>query len=113
MRSPRRWHDEVFALVIADPPWVRSAALARHPDDPPAAIDGGADGLAVAHECVEIIDRHLDPEGVALLQLGTARQARHLALPVGLVVDEMREYARGVVVCLRRPTTPHAGGGER
>lgn len=105
--------DERFALVIADPPWVESATLARYPEDPPEAIDGGADGLAVARECVEIIDRHLDPDGTALLQLGTARQAAGLGLPASLVVDEVREYPRGVVVCLRRPRAPVTGGGER
>jgi release factor glutamine methyltransferase len=33
--------DERFALVIADPPWVRTDRVDDYPDDPPPAIDGG------------------------------------------------------------------------
>ena len=36
---------ERFALVIADPPWVRRAEVGRFPEDPLLAIDGGDDGL--------------------------------------------------------------------
>lgn len=93
--------DEHFALVIADPPWVQHGATGEYPEDPPEAIDGGADGLAVARECLEVIDRHLAPDGAALLQLGTREQADLLSLPSTLVVEEVREYARGVLVCLR------------
>lgn len=95
--------DERFPLVIADPPWVQRSALGAYPEDPPEAIDGGSDGLAVARECVEVIDRHLDPDGVALLQLGARAQALRLELPATLVVDEVREYPRGALVSLQRP----------
>lgn len=95
--------DEVFALVIADPPWVRRSHLGDHPEDPPEAIDGGADGLDIARVCVDVIDRHLHPDGAALLQLGTTTQATQLALPPALVVAEVREYPRGVLVRLGRP----------
>lgn len=93
--------DERFALIIADPPWVPRSAIGEHPQDPPAAIDGGPDGLTIARECVQVISRHLDMDGAALLQLGTREQADRLELPDDLVVDEVREYPRGVVVCLR------------
>lgn len=92
---------ESFALVIADPPWVPRADIGRHPEDPPGAIDGGADGLDIARECVRVIERHLADGGAALLQLGTRAQVGALELPPTLVVDEVREYVRGVVVCLR------------
>lgn len=94
---------EQFALVIADPPWVPRSDISRYPEDPVGAIDGGDDGLAVARECVQVIDRHLAPGGAALLQLGTPRQVAELDIADTLVVDEVREYPRGVLVCLRRP----------
>lgn len=100
--------DELFALVIADPPWVPHDLLGEYPDDPPEAIDGGGDGLDIARECVQVIGRHLDPDGVALLQLGTSDQVALLALPPTLVVGEVREYPRGVLVSLRRPGPPGA-----
>lgn len=97
---------EQFALVIADPPWVRRSDIDRYPEDPVAAIDGGDDGLAVARECVGVIDRHLASGGAALLQLGTPQQVDELELPGSLVVDEVREFPRGVLVRLRRSAHP-------
>jgi release factor glutamine methyltransferase len=35
---------EVFAGVIADPPWVPREEIVRYPEDPVTAIDGGPDG---------------------------------------------------------------------
>lgn len=93
---------ERFPLVIADPPWVPRGQVGRYPEDPVEAIDGGDDGLAVARECVQVIDRHLDVDGAALLQLGTTQQVSALELPDGLALDEVREFPRGVLVGLRR-----------
>ena len=62
--------DELFAIVVADPPWVTSAEVGRFPEDPLLAIDGGVDGLEVALECVAVAGRHLRPGGSVLLQLG-------------------------------------------
>lgn len=102
--------DERFPLVIADPPWVQHSAVSGYPEDPPAAIDGGPDGLDIARGCVAVIDRHLEADGAALLQLGTRDQVADLELPASLAVDELREYPRGVLVCLRRsgPQAPRA-----
>lgn len=86
--------DEVFSLV------------ACFPADPVLAIDGGADGLVRARECVGLIDRHLHADGAALLQLGSYDEADALAaeLPDTLVVTASRaEPGRGLVVELVRP----------
>lgn len=93
--------DEEFPLIIADPPWVPRADIGQYPEDPVGAIDGGDDGLAIARECVQVIDRHLAAGGAALLQLGTPQQVAGLRLPESLSVDEVREFPRGVLVCLR------------
>lgn len=98
--------DEVFSLVVADPPWVRTDLVACFPADPVLAIDGGADGLVRARECVGLIDRHLHADGAALLQLGSYDEADALAaeLPDTLVVTASRaEPGRGLVVELVRP----------
>ena len=98
--------DEVFALVVADPPWVRSDLVACFPADPVLAIDGGTDGLDRARECVHLIDRHLHADGAALLQLGSYAEAEALAaeLPDTLAVADSRaEPGRGLVVRLLRP----------
>ena len=95
--------DEGFALVIADPPWVRRAETGRFPEDPLAAIDGGDDGLEVARDCVAVIGAHLLPRGAALLQLGSADQVAALGSAMsaaGLRASAVRTCHGGVVARL-------------
>lgn len=95
--------SERFALVIADPPWVRRGEVERYPDDPTLAIDGGEDGLAVAWTCVDVASRHLLPRGTLLLQLGTLDQVEALRVRLGdgdLAVGEVRSGEGGVLVRL-------------
>lgn len=96
---------EEFALVIADPPWVRRSDTRRYPEDPLTAIDGGPDGLDVARECVHVVGLHLVPGGMALLQLGSAEQVESLGQEIeraGLNTLEVRCYDGGVVTRLGR-----------
>ena len=99
--------DELFPVVIADPPWVPAAETGQFPEDPLTAIDGGSDGLDVARACLAVIDRHLAPGGSAVLQLGTTAQVDVLkaepCLADGrLTVVEVREEERGVLARLDR-----------
>ena len=97
--------EERFAVVIADPPWVRRAETSRFPEDPLIAIDGGDDGLDLARSCVRAIGRHLVPGGYGVLQLGSQGQVTALADLIersGLCVHETRDYRRGVLVRLDR-----------
>lgn len=100
--------DERFAVVIADPPWVRHVETERFPEDPLLAIDGGDDGLDVARSCLAVIAGHLAPGGSAVLQLGTREQAAILAdeLPDhsgDLRIAEVRELDGGVLLRINRP----------
>jgi len=95
--------EEVFSLIIADPPWVTSAEVPRYPEDPRSAIDGGDDGLAVARLCLREIEEHLGAGG-ALLQLGSIDQVTAL-LSLGngsLRRTEVRQYDGGGVARLER-----------
>lgn len=97
---------ELFPVIVADPPWVRTEQVDCFPADPVRAIDGGSDGLALARQCVAAIDRHLDPRGAALLQLGSLDQARSLRaeLPDSLRMSDVRaEAGSGLVLLLQRP----------
>ena len=96
--------DERFPLVIADPPWVESSETGRYPQDPLEAIDGGLDGLAVARDCLEVIDSHLVLGGAALLQLGSVAQvAALMSLGTGsLRCLGVRSYDGGAVAHLAR-----------
>jgi methylase of polypeptide subunit release factors len=95
--------DERFALVVADPPWVRRSETGRFPEDPLLAIDGGDDGLDIARMCVDAAAAHLLPGGSALLQLGSTDQADLVGEASGdLRLTEVREYDGGVVARLDR-----------
>lgn len=97
--------EEVFPIIIADPPWVPSAEIERFPEDPTSAIDGGIDGLDLARACLDVIGAHLHRDGVALLQVGGADQVECLRVSAGgrLQVAEVREEpGRGAVVQLTR-----------
>ncbi len=100
---------ETFALVVADPPWVRSSDLRRFPADPTVAIDGGDDGLALAWLCLDVIGAHLAPGGAAVLQLGPGQDVAVSAEITagrwpGLVAGAVREHGeRGCLLEIRRP----------
>lgn len=97
-----------FVLIVADPPWVRTAETSMFPQDPLVAIDGGEDGLSLARTCVDLINHHLDEGGSALLQVGSTAQAALISahaekLPPGSVtVVQTRAYQGGVIVRLAR-----------
>ena len=67
--------DEQFPLVIADPPYLPTVDVQRWPADPVRAIDGGADGLDVIRDCLEVGAAHLPPGGWLLLQVAGPAQA--------------------------------------
>jgi len=89
--------DERFAFILADPPWVRSSDVARYPQDPVAAIDGGHDGLDLARTCADLIGHHLAHRGAAILQLGDADQ-----------VTSMRSYLDSTTSRHRTTSAPRA-----
>jgi methylase of polypeptide subunit release factors len=70
--------DERFAVILADPPYLRSADIDRWPEDPPSAIDGGTDGLDVVRACLEVAARHLTDTGRLLLQIAGPPQDRQI-----------------------------------
>ena len=72
-------HDERFAVVIADPPYVPSDAVDDFPDDPRTAIDGGDDGIDVVQHFVAVAADHLAAGGSIVLQLGGAAQVDAVA----------------------------------
>lgn len=98
--------DETFLLIIADPPWVPSAEIEGYPTDPPLAIDGGEDGLQLALTTVDVIHRHLRPDGIALLQLGSRKQLDalrpELASRALVVIGQQVCPGRGVLIRLER-----------
>ena len=109
---------ERFALVIADPPYLVSAEVARYPHDPPAAIDGGADGLALIDRCLAVATRHALPGAPVLVQVRGPAQAeaaadlsRVRAYPLALEAVRAESDERAVVLFRRRPEFLDADNG--
>lgn len=95
--------SERFAVIVADPPWVRRAEVGRYPEDPLLAIDGGVDGMDVAWLCVDLAREHLAATGTLVLQLGTDAQVEALHERLrgdDLEITEVRGCERGVLVRL-------------
>ncbi|MCB9947392.1 MAG: peptide chain release factor N(5)-glutamine methyltransferase [Rhodospirillaceae bacterium] len=98
---------EAFHIVVTNPPYIATGGLDSLPPevaryDPPRALDGGADGLAVYRRLVPQIAGLLRPDGIAAVEVG-AGQAAEVA---GLlsrhrlsVVDVRRDLA-GIERCV-------------
>jgi methylase of polypeptide subunit release factors len=67
---------EQFPIILADPPYLPSADVARWPEDPMSAIDGGPDGLDLVRLCLQLTLDHLTVGGALLLQVAGESQAR-------------------------------------
>jgi methylase of polypeptide subunit release factors len=97
-----------FPLVIADPPYLPSTEVARYPDDPELAIDGGATGLDVLMPCLEVALFQAASEGAVLVQVLGLRQAleveHHLDEmgTVGSRIEEVRVHDQARAVLLIR-----------
>lgn len=90
------WSDPLalrFDLVVANPPYIPTAACDRLPvevrdHDPIAALDGGVDGLGAYRAIVAALPGLLTTDGVAVLELGDGQErpvaelARHAQLHV-------------------------------
>ena len=63
---------ETFDLIIADPPYLTTDAVASWPADPPSAIDGGPDGLTLVRACLDVVAARLTRSGSLLLTDGRA-----------------------------------------
>jgi release factor glutamine methyltransferase len=110
---------ELFAIVVADPPYVPTAEVASF-DDPVVAIDGGVDGLATARRCLELAAQHLAPGGLLSIQLRGRAQAdslREAYLGSGrnvLQPEQVRDWGTDRAVAhYRRPLSGQVRDGER
>ncbi len=79
------WFDPIapgerFDLIVSNPPYIESAAIATlmvevRDHDPRLALDGGPDGLRPYRAIARDAAAHLTPEGVVLLEIGTGQGA--------------------------------------
>jgi release factor glutamine methyltransferase len=96
-----------FTAIVANPPYVRTAALADLPPevgryDPRRALDGGEDGLVAYRMIGSDLPALLTPGGVFVAEVG-AGQARAVAAIFkgrGLIIDGIERDLGGVERCI-------------
>lgn len=92
-----------FDLIVSNPPYVASAAIATlAPDvrdfDPRIALDGGPDGLACYRAIASSVPAILKPGGILVVELGAgqSRAVTALLLAAGLAPSSPRNDLNGV-----------------
>ncbi len=77
--------DQRYDVIVANPPYVDAAGMARLPPEcrhePPMAFDGGRDGLDLVRRIVDGAAAHLSRRGGLLCEIGRGRKALLRAYP--------------------------------
>jgi ribosomal protein L3 glutamine methyltransferase len=77
--------DEVFDLVVSNPPYVSDAEMAALPQEylhePDMALRAGSDGLDVVRRLLRDADAHLAPGGVLVVEVGDSDERLQRAYP--------------------------------
>jgi release factor glutamine methyltransferase len=83
-----------FDLIVSNPPYIRSAEIAGlatevREHDPPAALDGGADGLDAYRKLIPQAAHLLAPRGTLVVEagLGQSGQIQGLMTAAGLMLE--------------------------
>lgn len=92
-----------FDLLVSNPPYVASGEiLALAPEvrehDPPAALDGGADGLAAYRSIAADAGRLLAPRGLLALEIGSGQSTAvtEILAVAGFATEEPRRDLAGL-----------------
>jgi ribosomal protein L3 glutamine methyltransferase len=76
---------ERFDLILANPPYVDAATIARFPQEyaaePTVAHAGGADGLDIVRRILRDASKHLTVNGTLVCEVGGARERLELEFP--------------------------------
>ena len=77
--------DKRFDLILTNPPYVETAAIAGFPPEyaaePAIAHDGGADGLAIVRRILAEASAHLTGDGALICEIGAGRRKLEAEFP--------------------------------
>ncbi len=98
--------DRTFDIIVSNPPYIETGALAALPDEvryePALALDGGADGLAAYRALIPDAARLLAPGGFVALEIGEgqAGAVETLLESAGLPPAGRRTDLAGIERCI-------------
>jgi len=77
--------EERFDLILSNPPYIASDEIAEldrnvREHDPHLALDGGLDGLTAYRALAAALPSHLNPGGLAILEIGVGQERAVVAL---------------------------------
>jgi ribosomal protein L3 glutamine methyltransferase len=76
---------ERYDLIVANPPYVDAESMANLPDEyrrePRLALEGGEDGLDFVRLLLAQAARHLQPDGLLIVEIGKHKDALERAFP--------------------------------
>ena len=74
-----------YDLIVSNPPYVDATGMAALPPEcrhePPLALDGGPDGIAVVRRIIDNAPRHLTADAGLLCEVGRDRQILEMIYP--------------------------------
>jgi ribosomal protein L3 glutamine methyltransferase len=77
--------DARYDLIVSNPPYVDAAGMAALPPEcrhePPLALDGGPDGIAVVRRIIDNASRHLTADAGLLCEVGRDRRVLEETYP--------------------------------
>jgi ribosomal protein L3 glutamine methyltransferase len=101
-----------YDVIIANPPYVRSAVMAQLPPEyrhePALALAGGEDGLDLVRRILDGARKHLAPQGLLVMEVGHARPAIEAAYPRTAFTWLDTSGVDDAVFVLTRPQLPAA-----
>ncbi len=96
--------EQRYDLILANPPYVTSGAVAAFPPEfqaePELAHLGGHDGLDLVKRIVDSASGYLSPSGSLVVEVGDAREALEAAYPKLPFLWLDTETSQGEVFCL-------------
>jgi len=74
-----------YQIIVSNPPYVDAADMASLPreyrHEPALALAGGEDGMDVVRRIITRARRHLAPEGILIVEVGSGRERVEAAFP--------------------------------
>ena len=78
--------DGRYDLILCNPPYVNRMSMQQLPAEyraePTMALDGGDDGMSFIRGLLRDVGRHLNPQGVLVLEIGHEREHFDQAFPL-------------------------------